>query len=566
MYDEKTTSQQAEPAAEGGPQEAGFLGSLWAEGERLVQQTAGQAGKLAQLITSLPGELKEAAIEASHRLFGHAATAEATVGAAEAQQQPAQQQEQHAEAAPDALHQVMAHAGERVSDGGGYEYVVGADGSFEIVKGPSAVGRKIEPTGKYAKAWQTIAAKLGVTATPAAAPQQTAPAQQQEHHEAKPVVGGNTTAAAGGEMGADASSGVADVKVNAPTIEGDTLAIAKTRAELGEDHTKYLRKFATKEEEQQFAKDLASGATTQDTFYCSGLSIWTLAAAGYEMSTKMKGADGVEVYGEIHTEIDVDAKGKKTTDPTKAVGKKTVVTKKYVTFKQLLDGEPQSVEIMTKANKQGHGGSVGVIDGTGYATDDGVEDGVVPLAGRGAAGAFEAAHVGAEVAEVDQKPGDFAQSRRTTKGAKDEGTEEERGHFGFGHAWQVYSVRVRGAAMFGQKGSPKTEDAGASGWKEDVEYVIDADTDPALVGAHTVLSATRLEANIGGAMEDKETDGGGAKDKKGRFIAGDGGVQITGEKKVPDAGLSSYSDYVVFYGRLSASRWASWTPAQRPAD
>ena len=104
-----------------------------------------------------------------------------------------------------------------------------------------------------------------------------------------------------------------------------------------------------------------------------------------------------------------------------------------------------------------------------------------------------------------------------------------------------------------------------SGWHDGVEFDITADTDPATVGEHTVLSAQRIEANIGGAMEDKKSDGGGAQDKKGRYLGGDGGVQITGEKAVPDAGLSSYSGYVVFYGRLSSSRWAAWTPAKPPA-
>lgn len=554
MREQKVGSSEGESSGDGAHAEP--PSSLFAEGERLVRETAGEVKALASLFTSLPFALKDAVVNASHRMFGQHVTAEAA--ATEPKQVAVA--EPNVEAAPlDALHQVMAHAGEHVSDGGGFEYLVGADGTFEIVGAPAsataAIGRKLGHTGKFASAWQTLADKL--TGGTAPKKETNAPAVA-----APATTGPAVSNAAPTQLGEGATSGENDVKTNVPTVAGDTLAIAKTRAALGEDHTSYLRAFDKTPEgkaaEKQFAVDLASGAKDQDTFYCSGLSIWTLAAAGYEMSTQMKGDDGELIYGEVHREVDVDAKGKPVKDASKAVGKKTVIDKKYVTFKQLIDGDGQAVEIMTRA--KGKGGSVGVIAGTGYATERDSDD-ELGLAARGAAAAFTYAHIGAEVPEAEQKPGDFAQSRRTTKGKDDKGEEEDRGHFGFGHAWQVYSTHVHGAAIFGQAGSPKPITGALSGWRENADFLIDSDTDPALVGAHTTVSAERIEANIGGAMEDKETDGGGAKDKKGKFVGGDGGVQVTGAKKVPDAGLSSYAGYVVFYGRLGTSRWANWTPA-----
>jgi hypothetical protein len=107
--------------------------------------------------------------------------------------------------------------------------------------------------------------------------------------------------------------------------------------------------------------------------------------------------------------------------------------------------------------------------------------------------------------------------------------------------------------MFGQKGSPKPVNGELTGWQEGVDFVIDKDTLPSLVGEHTVTKAARIEANIAGA-------GTLASSKSG----GDGGVQITSEQDVPDKGRSSYTGYVVYYGRLGTSPWNGWTPAKKP--
>jgi hypothetical protein len=93
--------------------------------------------------------------------------------------------------------------------------------------------------------------------------------------------------------------------------------------------------------------------------------------------------------------------------------------------------------------------------------------------------------------------------------------------------------------IFGRQGSPKPTGAALEGWHENVEFIIDKDTLPSLVGAHTVLKAARIEANTAGAG--------------GLAGGGDGGVQITDEVGVPDTGWKSYTRYVLYYGRLGTS-------------
>jgi len=269
---------------------------------------------------------------------------------------------------------------------------------------------------------------------------------------------------------------------------------------------------------QRFARELASGGIDQKQFYCSGLSLWTLAAAGYDLSAKLCGSDKEPFYAE---------RGK---------------DKIYATLKKLVDGEPESVEVMTRAKGRDKGGSVGPLLGTGYQTEP---DGAgLPVAARGAAGAFALAGIGEEVPELAQKPGDFAQARHSTAG---KGTDTEVKHRGAGHAWQVTEIRVKGNAMFGQPGSPK---GAAPGWQEGVEFTIDHATDPALVGEHVISAANRIEAQV--AQRSMKGD-----------TAHDGGVQLTGMQPVPDANPMKYSDNVVFYGRLGTSKWHGWNAATR---
>jgi hypothetical protein len=300
---------------------------------------------------------------------------------------------------------------------------------------------------------------------------------------------------------------------------------------------------ASRAAQKVLAADIASGRDDVTRFYCSGLSMWTLAAAGYDITKRLNGPDGTEYRGQIMKEVDVDANGKQVKKGVKGVGKaKVVADTKYVTLKLLVDGDAFAIETVTRARAAGT--STVEITGTGYLTEHDGEG--LAQAARGAAGAFVAAGIGTEIDELQQKPGDFAQSRRTTKVKGD----AEPIHHGAGHAWQVEDVRAEGEALFGKHGSPESL-GGKTGWQRD-RFVIKPTTDPRLVGEHTVTAAKRVEAQDESVVDDKTGDTGG-----------DGGVQLSGWKNAPDAGLKHYTGYVVFYGRLGTSAWAGWTKATK---
>lgn len=325
---------------------------------------------------------------------------------------------------------------------------------------------------------------------------------------------------------------------------------AAVEGELSEDEFKKLTEEkaalekASKAAQKVLAADIASGREDVTRFYCSGLSMWTLAAAGYDITKRLNGPDGTEYRGLIMKEVDADASGKPVKKGVKGVGKTRVVDEtKYVTLKLLVDGDPFAIEIVTRARAAGT--STVEITGTGYQTEHDGEG--LAQAARGAAGAFVAAGIGTEVDELQQKPGDFAQSRRTTAGGKGD---SELKHRGAGHAWQVVDVKAEGEALFGKPGSPESVN-GKVGWQTDL-FVITPTTDPRLVGEHTVKAAKRVEAQDESVVADQKGDTGG-----------DGGVQVTGWKAAPDAGLKKYTGYVVFYGRLGTSRWNGWTKATK---
>ena len=134
------------------------------------------------------------------------------------------------------------------------------------------------------------------------------------------------------------------------------------------------------------------------------------------------------------------------------------------------------MELITKIEREalGPGIYLGVHRSRGTKVFDEMIDGDnTANAAKGLAGAFELFGIGREFPELEQKPGDFAQTRRKEKGE----------YTGAGHAWQVWSVHAIGSATFGQDGSPKcVTDENAKGWKERVPFIIDKDTNPALVG------------------------------------------------------------------------------------
>jgi hypothetical protein len=299
-----------------------------------------------------------------------------------------------------------------------------------------------------------------------------------------------------------------------PTYEGSTLDIARTRLDR---QTTYRLKGIAPDDVQR----MVGGDADATVFYCSGLSIWTLSAAGYDVRKEVIGTDGRSFTW------------------TKKIGKKKNGEDRTievpVTLKQLIDGEAAAVEAMSivSQRKMTEGGSVGFLSGRGFAV--GYLEGDAAAAVKGAAGAFEAAHIGAEVPEKNQKPGDFAQSRYESTG---DGSDTELRHRGAGHAWQVWSVRATGEAFFSKKkGSPVPVDRDLDGWHSKVKFDMDKDTDPSYVGVHTVEAARRIEANV-------------ANKKR------PGGVRITGW--LPVGYVADEPDYHLYYGRLSTSPWANW--------
>jgi hypothetical protein len=214
---------------------------------------------------------------------------------------------------------------------------------------------------------------------------------------------------------------------------------------------------------------------------------------------------------------------------------------------------------LVKRNGMTNGGSVGPLTTNGYdlAYDqDGNE--LETFGVRGAASAFEIAGLGAEVPEATIKPGDFAQSRKMTKLSK-----TEKRHVGEGHGFQIWSVRVKGAAFFGRPGSPKpVAKEELKDWHTGIEFTLEPDTDPALVGEYDPISARRIEANTAGY---DTLEKGPVHDDEGNKIGGgdgDGGVLISKhEYEIPEK-LTQGTH--VYYARLGSSRWNGWSPAKKP--
>ena len=441
------------------------------------------------------------------------------------------------------LARVAQRAGERVVDKGRFEYVVQADGSFEVAKAPvpytASKGRRIT-IGQLPSVWGVLHDLL--LAQPAA----TARAPRQGTRSARAPLSPEAMAAN-------------DERVRggkAATVEGSTLDIAKTKADQGNAGTHYRRR----DLKQADIKAMLTGDKDANAFYCSGFAMWTLAAAGYDLDTPIVGDDGKPFsYTQIVEDKDpkcdaeqIEARRKKAKGPMGQVaaagielGANEYPTTGKITFRKLIDGDPLAIQLMTQIEREaiGPGTWLGVHRSPGMAIFDELIDGQdgTATAAKGLAGAFEAFGIGREVPEAEQKPGDFAQTRTRADA-----------YTGAGHAFQVWSVRARGDAILGEERSPRAVADGApAGWNEGVEYVIEKDTDPALVGEHTVLAATRIEANVEGMMVPEQK----AKAENGKKPPpGDGGVQISGEHPVLSA-KQRKDGMVVFYGRLGSSPW-----------
>ena len=476
------------------------------------------------------------------------------------------------ESSPSAdLVRVARRAGERVVDKGKFEYVVRPDGSFEITKAPdpytTSAGKTIS-IEKVPAIWGILHDLLLAqpsASKPAPSAAKPAPSAAKPVEAARPVPRAEARAPRAAASPAELAAN--DTRVRGKkkaTLEGSTLEIAETRSALGNANTHYRREDAAPADVQK----MVTGTTDASTFWCSGFSMWTLAAAGYNLDSQVVGSDGKPfTYTAIVTAKEKDAEKKQATiakarsneqrmkqvtDAGFVLADDEFPTWGTITFRQLIDGHGLPVLMMSTIERDPHkpGGWLGVVREPANSFD-GLIDGAdnTALAAMGAAGAFELFGIGRVVPEAGQKPGDFAQERWLVNGV----------YNGAGHAFQVWSVTAKGSAMFGKDGSPEPlDDATAAGWKDSMTFRITKDTDPSLVGEHVVVSATRIEANIEGAFA---AQSGAAKKPAPK---GDGGVQITGERPVPDVN-KLHAGCVVFYGRLGSSRWAQWTKATKPS-
>lgn len=318
----------------------------------------------------------------------------------------------------------------------------------------------------------------------------------------------------------------------------DTLALALKKIDDDGGATKYDRP----DVETPAVKAMVAGADDAKAFWCSGFSMWTLAKAGYAMTDELRDAQNRPfTYTLINKNAAkaVDARAKLKPAQLEGLAEDEWPSTQKLSMRAMVDGHPIALRALKVflTTRPKDACNLGTFRGEGSYAEALGKDGD-PIAARGAVSAFEAFGIGGEVDAAERKPGDFAQEFWKVGGV----------YTGKGHGFQVASIKVRGAAMFGQEGSPVLEGGTADGWRTDVVYTIDVTTKPSLVGAHVVLSERRAEANEKGVLA-KEAD----KDNNG-------GIHVTGDVTLADR-QKAKTDLRSFYGRLSSSPWANWKPA-----
>jgi hypothetical protein len=246
-----------------------------------------------------------------------------------------------------------------------------------------------------------------------------------------------------------------------------------------------------------------------DEIWCSGLSNWALAEAGYDLDKPIPGK----------TCFSKDPK----------TGK---VTEQPMTLRSLVEGYPEN--LADTKEEAGSGYAQAGLFGKTAAEDD-------PRV-KGAAGAFVLAKIGTEITDLDDvKPGDFAQTRVVGSGE--------------GHAFQIQACQCEGECLVGPGNSPTllkdlggdVIDTEGGKWYGKASFRIDGKTSPLYVGAHKVVASDLLESNVAGAMEDKSDKDGGVQIRHGRTVA-----QCTaGGKRM-------------YVGRLGSSSWAGYSRANSP--
>lgn len=316
------------------------------------------------------------------------------------------------------------------------------------------------------------------------------------------------------QAASDASTGSEPPK---PEFKGYPSTLERSEALIGQ-----VKRYGMSEGLHATSMDAADRRDTQE-IWCSGLSNWALAEAGFD--------------------LDAPIPGKTRFEKKKRLNKKTgqeewVTVERPVTIRDLVEGRSRTFADRKEEAKEG-GESEGDyaepgLFGATPADDD-------PRV-KGAAGAFVLAGIGQEILDLeDVKPGDFAQTRAVGSPV--------------GHAFQIHACLCEGECLEGPAGAPTAvKDLGgevivtAEGtWYGKASFRIDGKTDPRHLGMHKVVKSDWLEANGASKMEDKS-------DK-------DGGVQIRHGAKFEDPTKGGKRTYI---GRLNGSSWTGFSRHDPP--
>ena len=299
----------------------------------------------------------------------------------------------------------------------------------------------------------------------------------------------------------------------------------------GEQLITQVKKYGFTEDWHATTMNAADRGDVQE-IWCSGLSNWSLAEAGYNLDEK---SDAPKCF------IKEQKLDKKT-------GKMVEVTVSHTpSLRSLIEGgadnlydsaenappKPTTKEEWKEFSRKAYA-QPGLFGKTPAEDDPRV---------KGAAGAFVLAKIGTEILDLhDVKPGDFAQTRAV-------GSPK-------GHAFQIHACTCEGECLIGASGSPKLlKDLGGEviatpqgQWYAKASFKIDGSTSPLTVGMHTVVNSDWLESNEPAMMEDKN-------DK-------DGGVQVRHGAAFEDPTKPGAKR--TYIGRLSSSSWSGYVRGNAP--
>jgi hypothetical protein len=317
---------------------------------------------------------------------------------------------------------------------------------------------------------------------------------------------------------------------------------------------------------------LGSGDASERRFWCSALTMWTLAAAGYKLLANIPGSDGLEfAYREwgpkkrdTWTKLDlymlfnpqpeaVLAAGLIVEEHRGAQDAKTgwsswpVLGSIPSRVVDLIDSKIGPIEIVDGKPRRADSNSSEVVLTknslnlfSGFPRES-FYDSRKDLAGRnfddnpavmGAPGALAVLGLGHRVAFQDIRPGDIAQRFATTRS-------------GSGHSFQIWAVQIAGTAPAGT-GVQYATPSGVSNKGESL-YILTKDTEPNGIQVTRTVAYQALESNV---------------PLKALGLDNNGGVTITDWEDVPaeparDAVKGTTSKDRFYFARLHESPWSA---------